>query len=167
MIAELFYPRELKEIVADLRAKGNLNENALYFLNRHIYIHAMAWIFLLSFLFTISLIVLMVGVVFAFFLISYDARDTFNRYLIPYLHNVAHIGKIKNITYNRFGGIKIHVFIELANKDCETEFLSDWRKIPALQKGDELAIFMNPKRKNSAMPDHPYFKDRYSLYLKD
>ncbi len=30
MIAKLFYPKELKEIIVDLRAKDDLNEDALY-----------------------------------------------------------------------------------------------------------------------------------------
>jgi len=34
MIAELFYPSDLKEIIADLRAKDDLNELALKTLNK-------------------------------------------------------------------------------------------------------------------------------------
>ncbi len=37
MIAELFYPKELKDVIADLRAKDDLNEEALNQVNRHIY----------------------------------------------------------------------------------------------------------------------------------
>ena len=33
MIEELFYPKELKEIIADLRAKNDLNEKPLKALN--------------------------------------------------------------------------------------------------------------------------------------
>jgi hypothetical protein len=33
MIAEIFYPKELKDIIADLRAKDDLNEEALHFYN--------------------------------------------------------------------------------------------------------------------------------------
>ncbi len=36
MIAELFYPKELKGVIADLRAKDDLNEEALQRLNRYI-----------------------------------------------------------------------------------------------------------------------------------
>ena len=36
MIAELFYPKELKEIIADLRAKDDFNEVALVRLNKYI-----------------------------------------------------------------------------------------------------------------------------------
>ncbi len=35
-IAELFYPKELKEIIADLRTKDDLNKDALKQLNRYI-----------------------------------------------------------------------------------------------------------------------------------
>ncbi len=38
MIAELFYPKELKEIIADLRAKVDLNEGALANLNMNVYV---------------------------------------------------------------------------------------------------------------------------------
>ncbi len=37
MIAELFYPKELKKIIADLRAKDDLNEDALARMNDFIY----------------------------------------------------------------------------------------------------------------------------------
>ncbi len=36
MIAELFYPKELKKVIADLRAKDDLNEEALKSLNGYI-----------------------------------------------------------------------------------------------------------------------------------
>lgn len=36
MIAELFYPKELKEIITDLRADDNLNTDALKNVNREI-----------------------------------------------------------------------------------------------------------------------------------
>lgn len=36
MIAELFYPKELKEIITDLRAKDDLNERALDRFNKYL-----------------------------------------------------------------------------------------------------------------------------------
>lgn len=43
-IAELFYPKELKEIVADLRAKDDLNELALKSLKFDLYTFYMLWL---------------------------------------------------------------------------------------------------------------------------
>ena len=36
MIAELFYPKEIKQVIADLRAKGDLNEGALVAINKQL-----------------------------------------------------------------------------------------------------------------------------------
>lgn len=45
MIVELFYPRELKEIIADLRAKDDLNEKPLDILNNYLGLLLMVFIF--------------------------------------------------------------------------------------------------------------------------
>ncbi len=37
MVAELFYPKELKEVIADLRSKDDFNEDSLKHINRYIY----------------------------------------------------------------------------------------------------------------------------------
>ncbi|MGH1455602.1 MAG: hypothetical protein ACRBDI_02370 [Alphaproteobacteria bacterium] len=47
IVAELFYPRELKGIIAELRAKGDLNEEVLLRLSREI-LRVKAWYLLLA-----------------------------------------------------------------------------------------------------------------------
>ncbi len=49
-IAELFYPRELKEMIAELRAQDDLNEAALIYLNKIIIICLFISIFVFFFL---------------------------------------------------------------------------------------------------------------------
>ena len=43
-IAELFYPKELKQVIADLRAKDDLNEQALRLLNIEVVTFCILWI---------------------------------------------------------------------------------------------------------------------------
>ncbi len=58
MIAELFYPRELKEIIADLRAKDDLNAEALNRINCYIFLTlkkiSIAFVLLSVFLFFVK-----------------------------------------------------------------------------------------------------------------
>lgn len=53
MIAEWFYPKELKEIIADLRAKDDLNEEALKALEHSPMVSSgvFLFIFIVSFLY--------------------------------------------------------------------------------------------------------------------
>lgn len=52
MIAELFYPKELKEIIAELRAKDDLNEKALDHLND--YPLLLLWAYILIYVFRLE-----------------------------------------------------------------------------------------------------------------
>ena len=56
MIAALFYPKELKEVIADLRAKGDLNERALRNFNFLFYCTILPFLILGGGLFALSLI---------------------------------------------------------------------------------------------------------------
>lgn len=51
MIAELFYPKELKDIIADLRAKDDLNEEALKRLNNIPFVVFIFWLLVIAFYF--------------------------------------------------------------------------------------------------------------------
>jgi len=72
MIAELFYPKELKQVIADLRAKDDLNEEALKHFNWPI--HKVLWpIFLLIIfvLFGKTILKLQIGAVFPLFILIF------------------------------------------------------------------------------------------------
>ncbi len=47
MIAELFYPKELKQIIADLRAKDDLNEDALKNFDSYVYRTLKSFVFVI------------------------------------------------------------------------------------------------------------------------
>lgn len=113
MIAELFYPKELKNVIADLRAKGELNEAALKRMNSFVMKRVAIYIGCLLF-FTFIILVIEQNIIKAFFSFSilfciYEFCKEVVLYLgrcaILYTDGIAISGKCLHVSQNGIYGI--------------------------------------------------------------
>lgn len=104
MIAELFYPKELKDAVSDLQVKGDINEKPLNTLALDIYFIGLFFLlliiglsyFLVSIflcLLSVTIYLLIVFPVFSYF----HAKRFYNKKLASYIHGKSRKGKIVKI----------------------------------------------------------------------
>lgn len=87
MIAELFYPKQLKRVVSDLRARGDLNERALEKINRLCFSYIFLTVLLVfsSYLIFENIWTTLIIVIFAPFFISWDINREFRQKFAPYV----------------------------------------------------------------------------------
>lgn len=103
MIAELFYPKELKEIFADLRAKGDLNEDALKEIKKNVWFSficsaVISLIILVKNSFLISFIFFICFGLFGCFL---SLRRAVHMFAVPYTKGKIYRGTIKSARYGK------------------------------------------------------------------
>lgn len=164
MIAKLFYPKELKNIITDLRAKSDLNEKAVSEIEQKIMIWMFIYVMLCFFLFFDNLtIAFAIALVTIPILIWLDTKNSFEKYMLPYTNGKSLSARIVNIESRAYGDIKYYVLCE-NKKNYTIEPLIGWRKIAYPKQNDILFIFLNPKIEGLSMPDTPYFKNKYCLY---
>ncbi len=169
MIAELFYPKELKEIITDLRADDNLNTDALKNVNREILrqrstMFAMIIISLCIFIYLFPEPTAYIGLfcAFSFFLISFFM---FNTYIIPYANGIVTKGIIKTAHYDIIptqagyrGWSVTYEFFDSKGHAYEGRTFSIKKedvKNKKLKEGDELEIFYlkyNPSKNAVFLP---------------
>jgi hypothetical protein len=101
VIAELFYPKELKNIIADLRAKGDLREVPLNILKKEIgfVLFVMFVVVILAFATDGVFAGSSLAIVFVFF-ISMHIKATINRFM-AYTNGNKHQGVITKIVRNK------------------------------------------------------------------
>ncbi len=95
MIAELFYPKELKDIITDLRAKGDLNEDALDRVNgdsltKRLVLIILAGVSIVaSFYVSDDVVSILLKICSIFFLLlSFLPVPSINRFIMPYVCGV-------------------------------------------------------------------------------
>ncbi len=177
MIAELFYPKELKDIIADLRAKDDLNEEAL----RQIKGNALLF-------FLIGAVVIPPVYYFKgydhtqvalgiFFLLGYvwTVRHSSKMMAIPYTLGRVVLGKIEWITFGKNGNpsqLKGWHFIysfENSKKDkVKKRFfvMPEYMVSPAPQKGDDIEIYVHPENEKFHAPFIPKTFEKLCLSKK-
>lgn len=174
MIAELFYPKELREVIADLKAKDDLNEAALRRMNGFIYKRLGVYLGMSSV---------------AFLLAVFGAQVTWERYffvfsglvLLPFgPWELLPILKIFPVTYAKgkkvdgqvkrfyiFGltnaGWKITYLFFYENKKRigSTFRLTRWIKPYRYSEGDPIKVYVNPEKPEQNVPLTPSL---YSLF---
>ncbi|PCJ98120.1 MAG: hypothetical protein COA45_08175 [Zetaproteobacteria bacterium] len=104
MIVELFYPSELKDVIEDLRANDDLNEEALRSLSSFVHKHILGYVFMAVSLFylgevNISILLFLLFPLFIYF----DFRLHVKRKVMPFVTgNSASLKLVKRNSY-RFG----------------------------------------------------------------
>lgn len=115
MIAELFYPKELKQVIADLRAKDDLNEEALKSLNTNVYLFYVPFVFigiliLASYLIVGTRVLIPVvfwgGVLCSLPVVFWRVWKVYYR---PYVEGEKVEGRIMEINYSRNGSRVLHI----------------------------------------------------------
>lgn len=157
MIAGLFYPKELKDIVADLRVKGDLNEAALIEINK-------AYILPLFFSFFIFLICLYKNTFFVSLLagavvfglsVLYVGYINIHLLAIPYTIGKKVIGTAQRVAFHKSNliyGAQDYWSIDYSYKDI---YGRDKKKIGSIdvlnmeksvyETGGEVLVYLHPK----------------------
>lgn len=170
MIAELFYPKELKEIIADLRAEDDLNEEAL----RHY--DGVTKIYLLIVLVSIVVVLYIDGMgipfaclsVVAPFLIFHEGRERFESCYKPYITGTKKVITLNRGKFRFRGGPKYRlVFYDHDNKrQFPTPLLNELNTFEATsENGFPVMCFIDTK-KGICMPNMDFLKAKYSLSLR-
>ena len=165
MIAKLFYPKELKEIIRLLKSEDNLNHQALKSINRHIYILLLISIALITY-FSDHLII--IGIICLIFplLIFYEARNVYQKLMQPYLNDNKLHGVISDIKFyaGAIGAREYYINIPSENKTYTTPIFVDRRKKSKKPKINE-AVLIYPSIKNPthAMLDHNFYNKQFQL----
>ncbi|MGH1378507.1 MAG: hypothetical protein ACRBB3_06765 [Alphaproteobacteria bacterium] len=171
MIAELFYPKELKEIIADLRAKDNLNEEALKGIRRQPLVFAVLWLFIvclvyfatpLDFIgtlkFSIGLAVLGVLLVWG------SVCSVFSR-MKAYLTGEKYQGYVLGIySLPPSSSVKVKIQNKNSNQIAFIGPFVQWHRTKECpQIGEKIYYYSIGKRMRHNMPNRIEIKEKYCL----
>lgn len=151
MIAELFYPRELKEIIADLRAKDDLNEEALDEIKKSIrfpivfaFIIFLILIYKHSFLFS-----LLIGLL-IFFLLRFVFQGKVISLSLSYTLGKPIFGIVEDAYFNKYNpgtpnGWNVRYTFERPQRKQNNKreyILPQYMPDEKLKKGDKIQIYI-------------------------
>ena len=168
MITEWFYPKELKEIIADLEAQGNLRREPLKPLNTSTHVMCiLALIMAITIYFNDGIIAALITIISFYAITAFIVRYQF-KYLKAYIYGEKQKVIIKKIKANEFGRA-------IPNSNIYCERLSDGVKITIpsvnntglktmkLNIGDEINIYYSDTHKMHAVINSDLFKKEYCL----
>jgi len=165
MIAELFWPKEMKELVKKYRAEGTCNEEAVRYVNKAIWKHISIFLIIAFMLLTTSE-VMAAGILFLLtpLFVWFDIRNLFRKQMLPYIE-----GKKTDVEFARviryYAGKQKVIFLS-KNKEriiCCLNHKPNLRKEDFPDTGQIVSIYQNNQAKHNAMPDIDYLKEKYSL----
>jgi hypothetical protein len=171
MIAELFYPKELKEVIKDLGIKGDLNEEAIKAINWHAGIKAFIYIAIISFAYSpfepkflsLSVIIALTYVI--------DIRNMAN-FAVSFSAGEHLLGKVRKIRYVNplfhwlFPLCFIsYEFVNFQNKIQRSKCCLRTKRLPAdmSHKGDVIMVYAHPKRKLYNVPFVSHYFKKFCL----
>jgi len=173
MIAELFYPKELKQDIADLRAQDDLNEEAVKSLKDtpkvFLTIWIMAMLVLGLILYPDFLKIAGAGIglsVVAITLIWMEIRNYSNRMMV-YLRGEYERGVVQEI-YTRAATSAPIAHITIFNsssgrKEVIGPFIKWHKREFCPQKGEEIYYYSTGHKRRENMPDRIEIKKQYCL----
>ncbi len=143
MIAEIFYPKELKEVIADLRTKNDLNELALKEIKRKIYIElTISLIIILMFIMDGNILSSLLIFTFTLLIWKYEMYGYYSDFLDPYLKGERVSGRIIKINNNPYFGTFIKCQDNKGNLYKLTPVRYKWYiKSYSLKKGQDIVFF--------------------------
>ena len=165
MLAELFYPKELKKIIADLRAENDLNEEAYSLLQYQIYLRLILMPLLAILFFyhlkqheaSIVAIILLLG-------IWYDMHRYYKSYIGSYIlgqRKEALVIKQVPMTFLRK---KILAEDITTGKNIVIGPLREfWKNPKCPQSGTKIFYYQDNQEHFKPMPDIDFIKKRYCL----
>lgn len=172
MLTELFWPKEMKELVAKYRTEGTLNKPAVHNMNDNIRKHLIIG-------FTLSLIMFFaasyeIGILIAIavpIVVKMDIYSLFKRQIAVYSIGEKMTATVKSFGTGLYG-------TQLMNYEVHAEPKSFAGRMwignaPRLKeedypaRGDSMAVFFDKKGKYKAMPDIDYLKQCYCLNINN
>ncbi|MGH1470852.1 MAG: hypothetical protein ACRBCS_06640 [Cellvibrionaceae bacterium] len=178
MIAELFYPRELKIVIAELKEKGDLNEKALKTLYSTPYVFVFIWLVgtiifwvILSNEFelgTMSILFVSFGLsIILFFVMWLDIRRV-ARMMLVYQNGKYRNGIVQKILYKARSPVAKIVIKDVESKESvPIGYFSEWySKKQCPNKNDEVYYFSVGDGCRENMPDRMEIKMNYCLSIK-
>ena len=169
MIAKLFYPKELKEIIAKLDAENNLRTEPLFWLNRIIFVY------LCLFHLTSFIIFIADGLVYActafvvFNFVIYLLLKSHFKQMKAYIYGDKQKAVIKNLKVNEFlrriPNMKMTCeSLESGEKIVIPWVQTHWIKAQGLKVGDEITVYYAPGHKMHPATDTE--RDKQYLCLR-
>lgn len=163
-IAELFYPRELKEMIAELRAQDDLNEAAIGTINKMIcgitlvflsfvILFYLSNVLFMSFLF---LILLVVGLL-------HETKTLYIQKIRPYQVSVSVEAEVFQVWSRWPLTFEYRVFIKELNLEAKMSNFSRVEKLDRFSDGQKLKVFYDPEHPHFSMPDLNIYKVKYAL----
>ncbi len=166
MFLELFWPKEIKELVAKYRAEDTLNEESVEYLNMVIRRNLILWIIIFFVFILLSLPFLAIALLLLSPLSTwFDVRNSFRRQMTSYAYGekievlVTYAGSslygtqmiwCRTLDSNK----KIRIVIATKPKIS----LQDFPK-----EGQKIFVYQDKEYRYKAMPDIDYLKRKYSL----
>lgn len=165
MIAELFYPKELKGIIVDLRAKDDLNEEALKRLDGYIMSTLKKFIIVTIFFSLIlfhpksgieTVILILFSLVFMVFILFLDMRGNVKKFFIPYNYNKFTKGFVESCGSHRGAyGMTYNFLLDGVNNRSFMNRVSAGLVRETFQKGDSVLICYDPENFDYNVPFIP------------
>ncbi len=167
MVAQWFYPKDLKELIAKLEAEGNLRREPLKHMNRSIFVVFFMTIVISCILFFEGLLVGLTAFISLSIINLFVVRFQF-KYIKAFIYGEKQKAIIKDFKIQEFRRV-------IPNRDIHCERLFDGRKIviPAIlysriedygiQVGDEVTLYYSDTPAMYAALDIDLFKQDFCL----
>ena len=163
MIAELFYPRELKEIIAELRTKNDLNEEAEYWLRRFFIQNSLLLISVGGALIVFSenynywFLLLFTPIV-----IKIEGNKHINRKFMPFVRGRKETLKMVKSCISMIA-VKLVLEDDGGNRYVAPHITDKFEKEERKGKGDRVICYISCKNPKLCFPAFPRFMRKYCL----
>lgn len=173
MLAELFWPKEMKELVAKYRSQGTLNEEAVRHNNKQFLTVWVIGILLTSLLVFTELSAIYYAPIIAAIggVAVYDSRYSIKKYIIPYTFgekNKARLVFIRRETISGLSSIfRFLLCYHLNGKNKTVKNITKEQKEYLESQGSEFKVVINPKDEKYHMVYFPEWERKYNLTYKE
>lgn len=168
MLTEVFWPKEMKELVTKYRAEGTLKEEAVHNLNKNIKKHfavgcVLALVMGMAASFWVGLIILIVTP----FAVKFDIYCIFKNQIGVYSFGRKEMATVKSFGVSLHGTQLLRYEITSGSEKLSGRMwigaVPRIKKEDYPQKGDVIPVFFDRNQRYKAMPDIGYLNHHYSL----
>ena len=163
MIAEIFYPRKLKEAIVELKSNNDLNQEALSNLKNFFLKHIFGFFIIVTFIITwgylyISMILLVILPVF----VKIDGMKQINQRIMPFISGEKKNLKLTKRIFYRFG-TKLVLEDESGDRYLTPRLLRSLREDNNMQLGEYIQCHLSNENTKLCMPGFPLLYENYCL----
>ena len=163
MIAELFYPKELKEIIAELRANNDLNEEAEYWLKRFFIQNSFllllfgGGLILITEKYTYWFLLLLIP-----FVMKIEGNKHINRKFMPFVRGRKEI-LIDAGAWISMVAIKLIFRDNDGNRYVAPHITDSLKKEERKKRGDKISCYISNRNPRLCFPAFPRLMKKYCL----